>query len=458
MRITNLNPDTGIGASSWFAKMDGFGLLMDAGTHPELEGREGLPLYSRIQGERVDVIALSHCHHDHVGSLPIALRHFRQAQVVMSEGSYYILERVLHNSVNVMARQRQELGIAEYPLYSHEEVERICGRFNGCKYRRPIPWASLGKGKENRHWPALEFYDAGHVMGSAGLWVSNGAESLFYTGDVCFHPQTLQGAAEFGDVKADILIMETTRGDRPAPPGVTRQTELRRLGQALEGALREGRSVLIPSFALGRTQEILAHLALMMGQGAIARRPIYISGLGRVFTEIYDQKAHLAPRQHPDLQLTQRLELIVLEREQLAEMKLGGGQIFVLTAGMMTENSASHDLALRIMGQARHAIYFVGYADPDTPGGRLKSSKEGEPFFFSNAAPDAVRRCEMEDFDLTAHANREALVDFVGSVSPRVVLLGHGGAASRHWVEEQIRSQHPNIRVIQPHPGMSFEV
>jgi hypothetical protein len=106
MRIANLNPDTDIGASSWFVDIDDHRILLDAGMHPKREGREGLPLYKAIQKEDLDAIAVSHCHHDHVGTLPVALRYFPKAHVVLPEQSYFIIERVLHNSVNVMTRQR----------------------------------------------------------------------------------------------------------------------------------------------------------------------------------------------------------------------------------------------------------------------------------------------------------------------------------------------------------------
>src|SRR6185295_17877208 len=111
MRIINLNPDANIGASAWFVDIEGHRLLMDAGTHPKREGRESLPLYHLIQKEDLDAVALSHCHHDHVGSLPVALRYFPKAHVLMTQLSYFLVERVLHNSVNVMSRQREELGI-----------------------------------------------------------------------------------------------------------------------------------------------------------------------------------------------------------------------------------------------------------------------------------------------------------------------------------------------------------
>src|SRR5437667_399279 len=352
MRILNLNPDTAIGASAWFVEIDGHRLLMDAGTHPKREGRESLPLYKLIAREELDAIAVSHCHHDHVGSLPIAVRHFPRAHVLLTELSYFLVERV----------------------------------------------------------------------------------------------------------QADVLLMETTRGNRPVPSGFSRAGEIERFTAALRRLLDRKACVLIPTFALGRTQEILALLALLMRAGKLRRQPIYIGGLGRVFTEIYDLEAHRAHRNHSNLKLTEALNLVVLEPGQVDKMRLSGGRIFVVTAGMMSEHTAAHDLAARMAGDERQAIFFVGYADPDTPGGRLKAARPGQTFVFSGSAGEVTRRCEVQDFDLTAHANRDELLDFVGQVSPRAVLLGHGEEDSRNWFEQQIRARYPKIKVIQPGPGKSVEV
>ncbi len=453
MNITNLNPDTDIGASAWLVELDGHRILLDAGMHPKREGRDGLPLFGKAGQAEVDAIAISHCHHDHVGALPVALRHFPKAHVLMSELSYFIVERVLHNSVNVMTRQRDELGIREYPLYTHDEVDDIAPRFQGFKYNREIEWASFNKMRAGFSSPTLEFLDAGHTLGSAGIMIRGKKETLFYTGDVCFHDQTILRAARFEDVKADVMIMETTRGNRAVPAGFTRESEIERLVAAIHNALKRKGSVLIPAFALGRTQEILALLALLMREGKLKPQPIYIGGLGRVFTEIYDLEAHRTHRQHTNLQLNQALQLVVLEKGQSENMKLTGGKIFVITAGMMSENTAAHNLAVRMAGDERHAIFFVGYADPSTPGGRLKAAKDGETFVFSPSAGRITRKCEIQDFDLTAHANRDDLLDFVGQVSPRAVLLGHGDDEARGWFEEQIRSRHPKIKIIQPEPA-----
>jgi Cft2 family RNA processing exonuclease len=376
----------------------------------------------------------------------------------MTELSYFIIERVLHNSVNVMTRQRDEAGIRDYPLYSHDEVDEKASVFQGFRYNREVEWAAFHKQRSGAPSPTLEFYDAGHALGSAGIMVRGQKETLFFTGDVSFRDQTILKGARFEDVKADVLIMETTRGNVAAPKGFTRESEVERLTRAIDVVLKRKGCVLIPCFALGRTQEVLAILALLTRAGKLKRQPIYIGGLGRVFTEMYDLEAHRTNRQHSNLQLREALNLVVLEPGQAQNMKLSGGRIFVITAGMMSENTAAHDLAMRMVGDERQSIFFVGYADPDTPGGKLKAARHGQTFVFSPSAGELTKRCDVKEFDLTAHANREDLLAFVGQVSPRAVLLGHGNDPSRQWFEKQIRARYPKIKVVQPVPGKVVEV
>ena len=456
MKIRDLNPGPGIGASAWHVEMEGHGLLMDAGTHPKHEGNAALPLYDVIGDRPVDTIAVTHCHHDHCGSLPVALRYFPHARVLMTEPSYFIVERVLHNSVNVMKSQRAELGIAEYPLFHHREVDEIAHLFQSFKYRREIEWAVPNHPGE-KPLPTLEFFDAGHVLGSAGILIRGKKESLFYTGDICFDAQALLAGARFDEVSADVLLMETTRGSTPVLQEWSREAETARLIAAINAALEGNGSVLLPVFALGRTQEILALLALEMQADRLPRRPVYIGGLGRVFTEIYDLESHRIERQHPDLLLHEALNLTVLEKGDAERMNLGGGKLFVCTAGMMSEHTAAHDLAVRMAGDVRQSVFFVGYADPDSPGGRFKASRTGVSFPFSDSAGELTRRCAMDSFDLTAHAQRDELVGFALQVESRVVVLGHGDPEARNWVADELQERLPKAGLHSPMPGAVIE-
>ena len=245
-------------------------------------------------------------------------------------------------------------------------------------------------------------------------------ETLFYTGDVCFHDQTLLRAARFQDVKADVLIMETTRGNRAVPKGFTRATEVERLTAAIQRALKRKGCVLIPSFALGRTQEILALLALLMREGKLKPQPIYIGGLGRVFTEIYDLEAHRTHRQHTNLQLHEALNLIVLEPGPVAENET---QRRAHLRDHLRHDERKHrrPRPRRAHDRRRAAIHFLRRLCRPRHAGRPAQSRRSPARRLCSApAPGRVtRHCDVQDFDLTAHANREDLLDFVGQVSPR---------------------------------------
>lgn len=453
VQITNLNPGRDVGATSWLVEIDGYRLLMDAGMHPKREGRESLPLFDEIEGDDLDAIAISHCHHDHVGSLPVIMRRFPKAHVLMTELSYFIVDRVLHNSVNVMVRQRDELGIKDYPLFTHTEVDEIETVFQGFRYNKEVRWASVTSRGRKEASPTLEFFDAGHALGSAGILVRSAHQTLFFTGDVSFRDQTLLKGARFDDVQADVLILETTRGARQVPPGFSRESEMSRLAAAIREVQARKGAVMIPVFALGRTQEILASLALLMASGELPRQPVHIGGMGRVFTEIYDLQAHRTHRHHSNLRLNEALDIQVLDKRQLESMKLGPGRLFVLTSGMMNPNTGAFDLAQRMLENERHGIFFVGYADPATPAGRLRAAAHGDKVAFARPDDWITRRCDVREFDLTAHANRDELLDLVGRVAPKVVILGHGEDDARAWFKQQIEARHPKIRVVDPQPG-----
>ena len=125
---------------------------------------------------------------------------------------------------------------------------------------------------------------------------------------------------------------------------------------------------------------------------------------------------------------------------------------------MLTENTTAYDLAKRMVEQPEHGIFFVGYSDPSTPGGRLKSAYHKEHFHYCDTTGNLAKRCKVRDFDLTAHANREDLIELVGKVGPRTLILGHGDSQAREWFKKQITKKWPSVKVIIPKSGETLEI
>src|SRR5207237_2393290 len=235
--------------------------MLDCGMHPKNTGEDALPQLKAIAGREIEAILISHAHQDHIGTLPVVMRRFPRARVFMTEATAEVGSVLLHNSVNVMTRQREEIRERSYPLFTHRETDKASERWRWCPVRQRISIAGE-RAPQPRTLSGLtfEFFDAGHVLGSTGILVHAENQTVFYTGDVNFDDQTIMQAAAFPEEKIDVLIMECTRGDHANPAGWTRAAEERRFAEALGRAFERGACVLIPVFALGKTQEVLAML------------------------------------------------------------------------------------------------------------------------------------------------------------------------------------------------------
>src|SRR3954453_16144629 len=141
--------------------------------------------------------------------------------------------------------------------------------------------------------------------------------TVFYTGDVNFDDQTIMQAAVFPQEKIDVLVMECTRGDHAKPEAWTRASEERRFAEALETAFERDACVLIPVFALGKTQEILGMLHKFRRRRLLPEFPIYIGGLSSKFTDIYDRRTHTTRRQKARLKLMREVAPFILNDETI---------------------------------------------------------------------------------------------------------------------------------------------
>jgi Cft2 family RNA processing exonuclease len=459
MKFINLTRRTEIGANSYYLEAGGHRLVLDSGMHPKFAGEAALPNMNALGSRRLDAIILSHSHQDHVGTLPVLMRRQPHAPVFMTEPTAEIGSTLLHNSVNVMTRQREELGPAVagiYPLFIHREVDRLAERWRLCALRQTytVSGERVPAGTADT---TFEFFEAGHVLGSTGVMLRSEGRTVFYTGDVNFDDQTIAQAAVFPQEKVDVLIMECTRGDTPVPPDWSRAGEEKRLMDAVESAFARGGCVLVPVFALGKTQEILAILYKMRRERTLDF-PIYIGGLSSKITEIYDQRAQMGRRQLARLQLLNELRPFVLNAENIHDAGTRAGRVYALSSGMMTAKTLSNIFARRLVDQPRHSIFFVGYADPESPAGVLRSaSPNGEVTLDPDQPPQRVR-CHIEQFQFSAHASRESLAAFAERLAPKKILLVHGDPPAVEWMRARLASSLPKTEVIVPPPGVEIEL
>lgn len=459
LKFINLTRHTEIGANSYYLGTDEQGVVLDSGMHPKRYGDEALPLMPALAGRPVDAILLSHAHLDHVGSLPLLMRRLPEAPVYMTSATAQIGDALLHNSVNVMTRQREELGLPQYPLFGHRETERAVRRWRECPLRQPITLA----GERSRAVPGegeidFEFWDAGHVLGAAGVLLRLGGQRVFYTGDVHFDDQTLTKGAVFPEEGIDVLIIETTHGATALPADFTRAAEEQRFAAALNAAFARGGCVMVPVFALGKTQEMLALLHRLKTAGTIAEVPIYIGGLSAKMTEIYDRRAYDTARVEPRLELFPVVQPFVLNGKSIREAPAKPGRIYALSSGMMTEHTLSNIFARRLLERPDHSIFFVGYADPLSPAGRLRAAQPGDLVSLDEDEPAQMLRCQVEQFQFSAHAPRQALVDYIQKVAAKKVVLVHGDPPAVEWMRAAATAALPGSEIIVPPSGVAIDL
>ncbi|MGN0860440.1 MAG: MBL fold metallo-hydrolase [Candidatus Spyradosoma sp.] len=452
MQITDLNSGKDIGANCLLAEIGPFRILLDCGLHPKKLGRDALPQLGLIRDLSVDFVILSHCHLDHLGGLPVLLREHPGTRVLCSPASRLVATRILRNSVNVMMRQREEQHVNEYPLYTFSELDAVDAALTALPLGVPKTF------HENDDEITFTLYPAGHVAGAVGCMIEYRHRKIFYTGDVSFHAQeTVEGAA-FPQEKIDTLILETTRGANE-PEDATRAQEVERLVNDVAGTLSGGGSVLVPAFAFGRMQE-LAHIFLAAkNSGRIPKEtPVFCTGLGLDLADYFELMARKTGDVNFHRSLMKDLGVQPLRTWEEPGIDVPVQGIYLLSSGMLVERTPAWHIAANMLGHAHNLVAFVGYCDPDTPGGRLLTRTNVDELRFADMNFIARVLATVSKYDLSGHTTRERMMDFVFSVEPRVAVLTHGDPEAREWFEEEFAIELPKTKTVNLAPGVAEEI
>ncbi len=450
MKFTDLNPHGGIGANCSFCQVGPFRFVIDSGLHPKYAGNESLPRHDRIQPGTLDFILLTHCHLDHLGSLPLLARLHPQAPVFLSYPSSILIRRMLSNSLAVMKRQRSELKLPELPLYGRSDLSALYDRMEIMPIGEPMIFEKDGQEME------ITAYHAGHVAGAVSFDLKYEGKHIFFTGDLLFNDlRTLEGA-QLPRHPVDLLVMETTRGVSERPAGQQREAEIVRLLQDIRKTLKRGGSALVPVFALGRMQEMLVVLDEARKNKALPPSPVFCSGLGMDLVNHIHQISQNFSRINFSRKVLRSLGVQPLPRRLQPGEPLPMQGIYLVSSGMMVENTPSYMLASSMLGDDRNGIFFVGYCDPSTPGGQLLQGQPGEEFLFEAVDLKEKIRATIRQYDLSGHADRDELLAFARSVSPRKILLHHGDPEARAWFSSQFEQN--DLPVLDPEPLIEYEV
>lgn len=452
MKLIDLNRHGAIGANSIYVQLGSFNILVDSGLHPKQLGFDALPDFEPIEDIKLDLIMLTHCHLDHLGSMPLVATHNPKTPIITSAPNLELAPRMLRNSINVMKRQREEHGISDYPLFLHRDV---------VQFSKQLVAQRFGRGEIYRKGAdtiEVILHPSGHVAGAAAMEFIHQGRRVVFSGDVLFEAQRTLPGAKLPSGEIDTLILETTRGAKPAQPGLTRTSEVERLVAKIGEILAREGTCLIPVFALGRMQEIFKILYEARRSGQLPKCPVHAAGLGMDICNYFDKISKRSGLIHFNLAMLEQMKVRAVDMNMRPGRDLPRKGIYVVSSGMMVEHTPSYRIAASILPHAQNGICFVGYCDPDTPGGQLLAAREQGSFFFDVLDYSAPLRASIDQFDLSGHADREELSDYAVASAARSVVLTHGDADAREWFMKHLSERMPQAQVLNPQPLVDYTV
>ena len=430
-----------IGANSYYLNFNGNGIILDCGIHPQKTGLESLPNFDLLKNKPVDYCLISHAHQDHIGSLPFLVKKFPYVKIITTPQTRALAELTLHNSVSILKKEIQN---NDFEFYSHDEVDLLIKMIDYKEYENEFELNSFHQSKDAK--VNCTFYDAGHILGSAGILLENNNYKIFYTGDINLTSQTLLPAAQLPETKIDTLILETTYGATDSELLLDWNSESFRFAKEANKILNKGGSVLIPVFSLGKMQEMLATIWQLMQKRKLTTVDIYTGGLGTKINRAYDYNRFVVKR------VDNEFELNIIPLKDYYEI-LNPEEFFkhpcivLASSGMMIKSTSSYIFAKRWLKQKDSAIFTVGYMDSETPGYVIANSKRGDKILLNENDEETEVDCEIKNFKFSAHARREDLLKIVDKLKPDNVIFIHGDEEAIDWMGSSILKKRKNIKV-----------
>jgi Cft2 family RNA processing exonuclease len=437
-----------IGANSYILRAGDENIVLDCGLHPRKKGMEIFPDYASIKDETVKHLIISHAHNDHIGALPYFLKLFPYSKVYTTKPTLSVAEVTLLNTSTIIRKEflnEWDKSVLQY--YTDELLNLIPMIINQYDYNKIIELSKK---------ITLEFFDAGHILGSASVLIKAGEKKIFYTGDINMRNQALIPAADLPKGKVDVLILESTNGEEEKLPAY--KDEEKRLSNFINEITGDGGSVLIPVFALGKAQELLKRIDTMMSANAIPHTPVYVSPMSKLINREYDRYNYIVRRIEEGLKLS-HIKTIELIREDIEKGEFyKHSSIILATSGMMIERTMSFRLAKRFLPRKNFGIAVCSYCDPDTPGYKIKYAKRYEKLYFSYIDSGTDVYCRIENFKFSAHSDRSGLLKIVEKLKPEKIILLHGSENAIGELGKEIVTRYRGIKVLVPEKGKKYKI
>lgn len=434
--------------SQHLLEINGRKLLLDCGLY---QGRRAETyernLHFRYNPGDVDAVILSHSHIDHSGNLPNLVKQGYAGPIYATHAAADLTSIMIADSGHIQEsdaqfvnKKRAERGEPPIePLYTKEDAEAVAGMFVGRTYEEPF---------EPIPGVIARFYEAGHILGSASVALEieeKGRKIRFwFSGDIGRYDLPLLRDPVL-PTETDYMIMESTYGDKKHNNPELAFLEFR---DVVKRTVERGGKVIVPAFAVGRTQELVYNLNQMMHNGDVPRVPVYVdSPLAVNATDVF--KRHLecfddetakfvAEAHHPALDF-KMLTYIRSVEESKALNERTDPMVIISASGMAESGRILHHIKNNIENP-KNTICIVSWQAPDTLGRRLADREEQVRIY----GETYKRKCDIATIGgLSGHAGQDLLVQYATGVKGSVkrIFLVHGEEKQAMMLKELLKEQ-----------------
>ena len=404
----------------------------------------------------VDAVVLTHAHYDHSGLLPLLVSRGYGRNIYSTPATRDLANLILMDSAHIQnkdleylrKRAKQQGGlIIKEPLYSDNDVRKCLGRFTPVSYHRPF------KPAENMQ---VTFYDAGHILGSAMALVEAGQNGrnlrIGFSGDLGRKGLPIIRDPE-GLPPVDYMVMESTYGNR-LHESMDKTMEL--LADTINRTAGRGGKIIVPAFAVERTQEMIFFIHLLHDQKRIPEIPLYVDSpmavnatvIFRAHQECFDEETKQAFLNHADNPFGfNELHYITGKEESQALNNLRGPAMIISSSGMCESGRILHHLAHTI-GDSRNTILVVGYMAENTLGRKIVEKLPRVTIFDESFALNAEVKV-LNSF--SGHADYNEILDYVSRLDKnrlKKIFLVHGEKDAQENLKKLLEEKNHSVDIV----------
>jgi len=467
MKITFYGATENVTGSKHLLEIDGFKLLLDCGVFQgkrkeSNEKNRNLPFVA----SEIDAVILSHAHLDHSGALPVLVKNGFSGKIYCTPATKQIVRYILEDSAELQMQDARYFNkhVSELeriqPLYNKDDVQSVLQKIVTVPYFRENNYVQ--KINENI---SFKFYEAGHILGSAITLVQvndNGKnKNIVYTGDLGRSESPILKSPEYPTEDVDNLIIESTYGNKIHNSVLQAEKEI---VDIINKAVSKKSKIIVPAFALGRTQELIYILHKLIIQKRIPKIKIFVdSPMAINITELFDNHEKDFDfewwqdfgKKNIDVFTDQNIYFTKSSEKSQEINNMSGPMIIISASGMCEGGRVLHHLKNNI-SNSNNIILLAGYQAENTLGRKLK---DGHKFVKIFGQDYRVQASVLELDELSAHADQTGLLDYIRNCKNlKNLFLVHGENRQLQELSQKVKENFPGLSIDIPINSQEFDV